>query len=115
MTTTRGKISYIPISWTSDGSGDATVAIPDYRGFLFKSLKTWPSSDPAPTTHTVTLIDDETGGDILVGEGADRSGTAADAPIIDYAETPIPGALTYTVAGAGDSKEGHAVLALKAT
>ena len=115
MSTQVGKLIYIPLPWTSDSSGDATVAIPDYKGFEFAELKTWPSGGTtAPDAYTVTLIDNETSGDILVGEGAGRSGTAADDPIVATGK-PIPGALTFTVAGAGSANQGYAVLALRAT
>jgi len=116
MSITIGKLTYIPLSWTSDSSGDATITIPDYKGFEFAELKTWPNlSNPPTDGYTVTLIDNETLGDILVGEGSARSATAADAPINVYANKPIPGALTFTVSGAGASSQGNAVLALMAT
>ena len=116
MSTQVGKLTYISISWTSDSGGDATVVIPDYKGFEFAELKTWPSGGTtAPDVYTVTLIDNETSGDILVGEGAGRSGTEADDPIVAYAGKPIPGVMTFTVAGAGSANQGFAVLALRAT
>ena len=104
----------VPIEWTSDGGGDATVILPDYSGYNFVELITMPGTGgDAPTdAYDVTLMYAAMNVDILVGEGADRSGTVTDAPINAYGAKPIPGVLTFTVANAGNAKKGSALLTL---
>ena len=116
VATIKGNIAYVPIEWTSDASGDAAVVLPDYRGYLFGELITKPDATTPPTDlYDVTLVDKTTGLDILLGHGADRSNANADAPLGIYTNKPILGVMTFTVAHAGHTKKGSAILSLIAT
>ena len=116
MTSPVAVLNHLPvfIEWTSSGGGNATVILPDYSGYNFIELITKPGTGgDAPTDlYDVTLMYTAMNIDILAGEGADRSGTVTDAPINTYGVKPIPGVLTFTVASAGDTKKGSALLTL---
>jgi len=107
--------------WTSDGSGDATVVIPDFKGYFIVAVRTAPgeegdlATDLPTNLYTVTLINDATGADILAGEGADRSGTVADDALIADPPVSVPGAMTLTVASAGVTKQGRVYIDFLAT
>lgn len=116
MTNPVARLNTLPVSieWTSDSGGDATVILPDYSGYNFVELITMPGTGGAAPTdaYDVTLVYTAMNVDILVGEGADRSGTVTDAPINAYGIKPIPGVLTFTVTNAGNAKKGSALLTL---
>jgi len=117
----RHNIKIIPCDWTSDGSGDATVDIPDHTGYLIASVRSAPgeegdlATDLPTNLYGITLINDLTGEDVLAGEGADRSGTVADVALIGDPPPPVPGAMTLTIAAAGDTKQGRVYLSLLVT
>ncbi len=110
----RNGILPLPVPWTSDGSGDASVTIPNYHGYLLLSAKTAPGEDgdlatDLPTDLYDVVINDAYSEDIMNGNLADRSGTVAKA---EYAIPAIPiiSALTVVVSNAGDTKQGLVLL-----
>lgn len=106
------KITKLPaIVWTSDGSGDFTVAIADYAGYEIVAVQTVPgengdlATDLPTAAYDVTLID-AYGMDWFYSEGIDRSGTVAEA-FCKNGWVPFPDSpAILTVAHAGHTKQG---------
>ncbi len=104
-------VGLLPLEWTSDGNGDATVAIGDLlKNMQITSVKTVPGADVS--AYSVTLLDEDSY-DWFKGEGATRSTTAAEA-FFNYTEFRLPGQdLTLTISGAGDTKTGTVYIGVK--
>lgn len=115
--TTKGKQTKLKCTWTSDGSGDATVSIADYSAFQLISFQSFPGTGAdAPTAnYSITLIDDETSNDIMCGETTgNRSNSGADVDTISSVPIlPITGSMTLTISGAGAANTGVVNLVLK--
>lgn len=98
----------IAVSWTSDASGDASVLIPNLNGWLIKAV-TDPGAAAPTDNYDITLID-EGGADAAQGLLADRDTTNSESvyTLVSGAATPVllSGDITFTVAAAGDSKNG---------
>jgi len=107
--------------WTSDSSGDATVAIPNFKSYMITAVRSAPGENGDLLTNLPTnlygieLINDLTGADVLVGEGAGRSGTVADDALIADPPVSVPGTMTLTIASAGAGRQGRVYIDFKAT
>lgn len=105
----------IVVAWTSNGSGAATVSIPEMVGYLLQMI-TVPSDSPTDN-YDITLVAPQGSGlDILGGVGADRDTANTEAVAVYLSSAPTPpflnGTYTFTVANAGDTKSGTATLIL---
>ena len=107
----------LPIAWESDGSGDYSYELPDYRGYEIKSVQTTPGlngdrTTTCPTADYDVVINDEYGEDIMDGELADQSASAS-ATLYSNPPTPVPGILTVVISNAGVSKTGLILIMLQ--
>jgi len=106
-----GYYNKFTVSWTSDGSGNADLAIPGMSGWLIKMV-TDPGAAAPTDNYDITLID-ENSLDVLVDTGLNRdtANTEQVYPVVTNAQTPIflCGSHTFTVANAGASKNGTAI------
>jgi hypothetical protein len=114
-------VQKITLTWTSDGSGAATVTTPPLNGVLVRVV-----TDPgpaAPTANYDLVLNDEFGLDLFAGQGANRHTTSSEhfCPGVAFTDgtttsvTPITtcgAAATLVVAAAGDTKSGTVVLFL---
>jgi len=104
------KITRFEKTWISDGSGDFTVALDDYKGYEIVAVQTVPgengdrSTDCPSANYNVTLIDDY-GFDWFYGEGLGRSDSVAEA-FCRSGRIPFPDVATLTIADAGSAKQG---------
>lgn len=117
-----GEIDRINISWTSDGSGNASLLLTDINGDILRAV-TKPGS-PAPTgNHTLTFID-EFGIDLFAGQGVSNRDTANAGhfcPGVPFSDGTTPslmivavsGDATLAISGAGSLKSGMIVLLIK--
>lgn len=106
-------IERIHVSWTSDASGNADVAISDLYGYIIKLITDPAAAGSAPTdNYDITLVD-EYGSDALEGAGADRDTANTETAFPAKASATVPafvaGDVTFTVANAGNAKSGVAV------
>jgi hypothetical protein len=104
----------VVIDWVSSSGGAADVSITNLYGFLIKMVTDPAAGGSAPTdNYDITLVD-ENGIDALAGAGADRdtANTEQVYPTATSASVPVflCGTHTFTVATAGDTKSGRAVL-----
>ena len=89
--------------WVSDSSGDAEVAIPDFKGYFIAAVRSVPGNEGDRLTncpaaaYDLKLINNKTGADVLNGEGADRSHTVADDAIVATTNVTVPGAMTIEI------------------
>lgn len=107
--TIHGTIKKIVFSWTSTagGAADGTTTLP-YDGKLI-GLTTNPDAT-APTDNYDLTVTDVDGHDVLLGAGADRD-TANTEHVAEASLGAVAGSkLTFTIAAAGDSKVGVAIL-----
>lgn len=100
------------IDWTSDASGNATLALNLY-GFLIKVI-TVPSVTAPTDNYDITLVQNgiDQAASLLVDR--DTANTEMVYPVVSGAATPIflAGSHTFTVANAGNAKIGTAYLYL---
>lgn len=100
----------IEVELTSDGSGDASQAVPDVHGFLVKVITQGDGTDSPTADWDLTLVETSYGAslDALGGDGADRHTTNTEviAPVDASGATPVYLHGNYTVTGAnmGDTK-----------
>ncbi len=113
VTRTPGKGKYgkeyeiVQFDWTSDGSGDASVAV-NLDGFLVKSV-TDPGATAPTDNYDITLVQNTA--DQLAGALIDRD-TANGETVIHSAPIFLAGSHTFTVAAAGATKVGTCYLYL---
>jgi hypothetical protein len=105
-----GGVTQYSVAWVSSAGGAVTENSLDVRRGPLRQVKFIPSAAVAPSDlYDVTLLDAD-GADVLVANGANLSATVASW----YSPTnPIylaAGALTPTIANAGNAKEGTIVL-----
>jgi len=104
------KITRFDETWTSDGSGDATITLDDYRGYEIVAVQTVPgengdrSTDCPSPAYDVTCID-AYAFDWFYSEGIDRSATVAEV-FCRQGRIPFPDSAILTIANAGDTKQG---------
>jgi len=103
----------IVVGWTSDASGDATVSVPEVKGYLLQMV-TVPTDGPT-ADYDVTLIAPQGSAlDVLGGVGADRHTTSTEAVAVYLTSAPTPpflnGDYTLTIANAGNTKSGVVTL-----
>ena len=107
---TTQSVKQVYFAWTSDSSGDATGTTTNtFDGDLI-GFATDPDGTAAPTDNYDVTLTDANGFDLLMGNGANR-----DTADIEYVAGTSLGAvsgskLTITVANAGDTKKGVAVV-----
>lgn len=114
----RGSVNVAVVSWTSDGSGAATETV-ELDGQIIK-VTTNPSATAPDDNYDITLVDED-GIDIAQGLLANRHTTNSQEVYLfeeatlggtgtDAAALPVyhSGAVTFTVAAAGDTKSGVA-------
>ena len=104
----------VQIDWLSDASGNADSTV-NLHGFLLKAI-TDPSGSAAPTdNYDITLVAD--GIDQLGGALADRDTANNEMvyPTATSAQVPIflAGDHTFTIANAGNAKQGTVYLYLR--
>jgi len=112
----------LTVDWTSNGDGDVSEAISaanmkELKGKSLAQFVTDPRTPAPDGDYDLTLLD-AYGVDILGGEGVDRHTTASEQgiPAIKsgvYGDRIIDTALTFTIAAAGDSKQGTVILYLR--
>lgn len=100
----------ISVTWTSDGSGNASGSIENLYGFVIKAV-TDPVDGPTDN-YDITLID-ENGMDALNDALLNRDTTTTEQvyPGVTNASVPVFvfGTHTFTVANAGTTKSGTCV------
>jgi hypothetical protein len=124
LITENAKASAAPvrklvISWTSDGSGNATGNTGGINGVVLCVVFD-PDDSAAPTDQYDVTLSDENGVDILAGQGANLSSSASSAvcPGIAFTDgttaSTVPravcGDLSLSVSNAGDTKKGQVVI-----
>jgi hypothetical protein len=101
------SVKVISVAWTSDAAGAVTESF-HLDGELIRVV-TNPDDVAAPTTlYDITLVDED-GFDIAGGELANRSATVTESVTLAAPSTHY-GPVTFTVAAAGDTKQGTAKL-----
>lgn len=107
----KGYGNKFSIAWTSDASGNADVSVPNMNGWLVK-LVTDPGATAPTDNYDITLVD-ENSIDALADTGLNRdtANTEQVYTLASGAQTPIflTGTYTFTVANAGNAKQGTAV------
>lgn len=108
----------LTVNWTSDGSGDVSEAISEnnmkvLKGKNLAHFTTNPGATAPTDNYDLTLLD-AYGIDVLGGEGADRdtANSEQSLPALKsgtYGDRIIDTALTFTIANAGDTKQGAAI------
>lgn len=106
--------------WTSDGSGNATLASGVAISGAIARVVFIPSASAAPTNLYDLTLTDADGVDVLSGQGANLSDTAASSvcpgiPLKDGTTTStilviVNSVLTLNVSNAGASKSGKVVV-----
>ena len=105
-TITGGGLTRLTETWTSDGSGDATGVF-QMQGAIVR-MATNPGSTAPTDNYDITLVDPDAI-DLLAGEGANRDTSTSEQ--VFPTDTPFHyGDVTFTVANAGDTKDGVCVL-----
>jgi len=113
-----GNIRKIVKTFTSDGSGNATVAVDEFAGTILRVV-----TDPgasAPTDNWDVTCTDTYGADLFVGRGVDRDTTTTEqfCPGITLSDgtnssaMPVThsGTATLNVSNAGSAKTGTVVI-----
>lgn len=125
-TTTEKRIHNLPapanplvnkviITWTSDASGAATATIQNVNGVI-QRIVTKPGS-PAPTDNYTVKLNDESGIDVLAGQGTANRDTANsehfcpgvalnDGTTTSVVPVSVCGDLSLVISGAGSAKAG---------
>jgi len=113
----KNGLLVLPIPWTSDGGGDASVTIANYHGYLLLSAKSAPGQDGDLTTDLPSnpysiVLNDAYSEDIMATALSAVSGLVS---VTKYPTTPIPiiSALTVVVSGAGATNQGLLILTLQ--
>ena len=91
----------VSLAWVSAADGSATATV-NIHGFLVKSV-TDPSATAPTDNYDITLVQHTA--DQLAGALADRDTTNGET-VIHSAPIFLAGDHTFTIAAAGDSKEG---------
>lgn len=108
--TTHTSAKKVAFAWTSDGSGDATGTTSAAFDGKIEGLTTIPDGVAAPTDNYDITITDADGHDVLLGAGANRD-TANTEHVTSASLAAVAGSkLTLTVANAGASKQGTAIV-----
>jgi len=111
----------ITCDWVSDASGDATVSTINYSGYKLSSVLFVPgkngdlATDLPTDQYDAVLTDIASGVDMLAGNGANRSGTAADATIVASTDVLIFGKMNLVISNAGNTKKGRVYILMQAS
>lgn len=105
------EIQKIQVDWTSDASGNADGAIVLF-GYLVKVV-TKPGAAAPTNLYDITVVDpDGSACDAAGGLLADRSSTLTEQKYMTISGSSVPvlcaGSYTFTVANAGNAKNGTA-------
>jgi hypothetical protein len=108
------------IAWTSDGSGDASDSIGPIIGAIQRVVFAPGAGGSQPTDNYDVTITDESGIDILAGQGADLDNATTthvkpgvpftDGTIDSVDVLAVSGMVTVTIDNAGDTKSGTIVI-----
>ena len=119
LTSSRvGSLNKYQVVWTSDASGDVTVTAFDVATGVLEQVRFTPNTDASQPSgaYDVTILDAQ-GIDILAGVGANLSSAASTVHVpavsTTYQRVLEAGALTPTVANAGNAKQGTIVLLVR--
>lgn len=93
-------------AWTSDGSGDATATSTEAYSGKIIGFATVPDGVAAPTDNYDVTVTDPDSFDVLAGAGADRDTANTESQFDPTALGVADGVLVFTIANAGDTKEG---------
>lgn len=109
------EINKITIDWTSDASGNADVTV-DLFGYLVKAV-TKPGAAAPTDLYDITIVDpDGSACDAAGGLLVDRSSTLTEQKYLTISGSSVPvlcaGTYTFTVANAGNAKNGTCYLYL---
>ena len=107
---THTSVKKLVWSWTSDASGDVTIAsAEDYDGKLLV-LETNPDGGAAPADNYDIVVNDIDGHDVLLGAGANRD-TLNTESVAESSLGAVAGSvLTLVVSNAGNAKQGVVTL-----
>ena len=108
VTTTHQKsrtIRRLSLAWISDVGGDVDEATDVPISGQILRVVTVPSSTAAPTAAYDLVLNDEYGIDVMSGDGANLSATAA-AQSVQAVPIAVDGLLTLVVSNAGNTKGG---------
>jgi len=117
----KKNVFQIACDWVSDASGDATVSILDYSGYKISSVLFVPgengdlATDLPTDQYDAVLTDVVSGVDMLAGEGADRSWTAANDIIVALTDVLIFGTMNLVISNAGNAKKGRVYILMQGT
>ena len=115
------RLFSLEVDWESDASGDASASFSGISGLIYGANIIPDSGGTQPTDAYDVTVTDADGLDLLGGNGADQSNSAAayvpaSCTLGGSAQAtprPVDGSLTVTIAGAGDTKGGKVVLLLE--
>ena len=109
----NNRLTKVAVSWTSDASGNATEVI-ELNGWLIKCV-TNPGASAPTANYDITLIDAD-GIDAAESLLINRHTTNSESVYLLATGAPVPvlvqGSYTFTVANAGDTKNGVATFYL---
>lgn len=107
---TCAGVKKVSFAWTSDGSGDASVATSGVYTGKVLALTTIPSGGAAPTDNYDVRVNDGDGHDVLLGAGANRD-TANTEHVGEASLGAVTeSVLTCVVSNAGAAKAGTVVI-----
>lgn len=114
----QGTARKIIVDWVSDSvTGGASGATTFEINGTLEKLVTDPGAITPTAAYDITMLDEE-GLDVLQGVGVNKSATVTEEARIVYSGTSdhptVNDRLTFTVASAGNSKNGQAILYWKA-
>lgn len=124
------RIAKLSYKWTSDASGDVSLALVDHGGGalgnlhgILRRVTFAPDGDDTPSDLYDVVLNDADGVDVLSGRGANQSDTTAativpgleqhDGTTAAVGPVAIAGPLTLVVSNAGNAKVGYVHLYLE--
>ena len=106
----HASMKKLRFAWTSDASGDVTIASAEVYDGKVEVLETNPDGGAAPTDNYDIVVNDGDGDDVLLGAGANRD-TANTESVASSSLGAVAGSkLTLIVANAGNAKQGVVIL-----
>jgi hypothetical protein len=112
--TRSGSVKKLKFAWTSAADGSASQATTFAYDGKIELLTTVPSGGgTAPSdNYDITLLDSDSV-DVLAGAGLDRDATATEQAVSAVLGAVAGSKLTFTLANAGDSKQGTCYVYLR--
>lgn len=111
---TQSHVKKVKFDWISAADGTASGTTDGvYTGEIIR-LVTVPAADTsAPTDSYDVAVNDEDGNDVLMGAGADRDTLNTEQVLGSSLGCVANDQLTLSIANAGDTKAGTAILYIK--